>query len=295
MKRQIARISRQVKRVARNVDPPNKYEWETWSSSRMECFENGINWRTFLTGTKGHFTDSQSKMFTDADGSGATAPSATGAWHDGAWMRCDQLQSTTFRNNYQLPVKLTVFAVERRRNANVHKQISGGNFYPLYQLEKMYNNVVHDSTFNVMGGLSYLDEAGNSDIQFNCKKALAARHQLDATFAFGPARMVWLQPGQSLTLSSKNVWYEKFSQQDVEDAFHIKGYVVGISGCIGHSSAGAVGYMSAKVDFVEKIMNTLSYKSAVYSAYENYVPDSTVLGATLEAVIPDDPAKETVP
>lgn len=298
VRRVITKLAKQVRSMKKQVNPPSHVEYDNWSTGIISNTENSRSWKTFMISAATDLVTAKAKMLYDADGSGVGTGSATGSWGRGAWVRMDQLMVTTFRNNYKIPVNLEIVPFKRSKNVNKEFLISGPNLYPLYVLEKCFNNITQDTTENMFGGLSFLDTTASCDIQNDIGKCLTPRWQRDMAYWFGRKRTVWLQPGQTLTLSRKNVVYQKYTVHGQEDAFNACGYLVGTAGPIGHDTGAtptSVGVMAAQVDYCNKIFNKIKYRTAVYSAYEDYYPDETVLGTTLEVVLPDDPAVEALP
>lgn len=294
--RAIAKLARSVKRVRRQLNPPSNVQYEEWSTGILKCVENSKSYRSFSIGADADIETAKTKMFRDADGSGAGTASASNTWGRGAWMRLSQLMVTTIRNNYAAPVQIEIMAFKVQKHKateNVLDWTAG----PLFLLEKCYNNVTQSATTNCFGGLGTTATTASCDIQVELKRALTPANRKTMPLRFGKMTKIWLQPGQSLTLAKKQLSYRKYTIDGESYLYNMCGFVIGVNGTIGHDTAApptSVGYMAAAIDFSNKVYNKLTYGTA-FNNFHDYYPDETVLGTTLEVVLPRDPAAESNP
>lgn len=293
--RAISKLQRAVKRVRRQLNPPSVTKYDDWDPEVLECSENSINYTTKYVGGEDDIDGAKGRMYRDSDGSGATAHDTTGVWGRGAWCRLNQLQVTTIRNNYATPACVHILPFKRQR---VKTSLAGmtADALPLYLLEQGYNDLTMNVGTNIFGGLATTAATGSCDVQSEVTKVLNTKSwRKTSPYYFGQYRKIWLQPGQSLTLGKKAITFRKYTSQDELYGFNAQGYLIGVSGSLAHDTTNpstSVGYAEAKIDMMTKVYNTLVYQVA-HNRFEDYFPDESTLGTTLEVTLPRDPAIET--
>lgn len=285
--------------LSRNTQKPSAVQYDQWSSGIMKSVENAKLWHTFLMHDDAAIDIAKLKMFVDADGAGAGGATATNQWGKGAWLRLSSLMTTTFRNNYASPVNVEVVAFKRRKfKSKYANNMTAELNYPLMILEHGYNQTVQDPGDHCFGTAAWNATEASSDIQVELSKMLTHSNRKQMPYSFGRSQKRWLQPGQTMTLSKKALYYEKFHEESSSMPADITGYMVVIHGTVAHNTATpptSVGYIGGALDFVQKVYNKLVYQGAVYGRFTDYFPDDTVLGSTLEVLLPRDPAAETNP